>query len=575
MSEKELLKRIWQFAKRYKWYFLFSYIVLLMELVFNQLFPMALSTVINYAVYEADIQRFLNATLKYTVIFIGYVASGFFQLQLWQRVHNKYIYDIRIFCYNKVLYMKPHILTDIKTGDVIQTINNDTAELHHIIQRYAMRIVNAGIGTVISLIIVATMKFELALFMLLVIPTSAVISKKIESKMKVVAGDVRCLQGQYSSWIMEILRGMREIKLFVAEKNVLDLFIQKNKEIIKATTKQERIQLQAREFINGIYFGADIVFYIICAIFVASGDIKIGEFVAISSYFAMTGGNIKRVLYGNIDFQRRKACLERVFKLLDNEEENDRGLVELEINDGEIEFQNLSFSYEPENELLKNINIQIKPGEKIGVVGQSGVGKSTLVSLLLKFYEPQKGEIIIDGKSLSKCSYKSIRSSIGIVSQENIIFDSTIRDNVTLGTYVSDEKIWDVLSKVYLRDVVEKFPKGLDTLLGEKGVQLSGGQKQRLCIARLFLRNPKVVILDEATSALDQYSEEVVQNALNVLTEGKTTIIISHRYKPLLNTDKILLLHNGEQVGYSSYEKLLVENEHFADLYAKQMEVTM
>ena len=398
MKDSIIIKRIWQFAKKYKWAFLFSYSVLLMELALHQIIPLLLEDVINFAVYEADLQKFLYATLWYALVFLGYAACGFIQLILWQRVHNKYVYDVRIACYRKVLRMKPRVLTDIKTGDVIRTINGDTSEFHHIIQRFGMRILNAGIGTVVSLAIVAFMRWEIALLMAAIIPISAVVCKTIEAKMKKVSDEIRAKQGKYSAWLMEMLKGIREIKLFVAEKTVLKIFKDKNKDIIESSIKQDIVQFKSDQIIGGIYFLADIVFYIICAFFVAGRYINIGQYVAIATYFTMVSRNVRQVLHGNVEYQKRKTSVERVFKLLDEEEENEEGLEALEVHNGSIDIKNLSFFYTENKDVLKNIDIHIEAGNKIGVVGVSGVGKSTLANILLRFYEPQEGEILIDGQ---------------------------------------------------------------------------------------------------------------------------------------------------------------------------------
>lgn len=575
MKDSQVIKRIWNFAKTYKWAFLLTYTILLIELSLNQILPRLLENLINFAVYEANIQKFLYATLWYAIVFIGYAVCGFIQLILWQRIHNKYVYDVRIACYRKVLHMKPSVLTDIKTGDVIRTINSDTAEFHHIIQRFGMRILNAGIGTVVSLIIVAFMKWEIALLMAAIIPISAIICKMIEAKMKKVSDEIRTKQGKYSAWLMEMLKGIREIKLFVAEKTVLKIFANKNKDIIDSSVKQDVIQFKSDQIIGGIYFFADIIFYIICAFFVAGHSINIGQYVAVASYFSMVSRNVRHVLHGNVDYQKRKTCIERVFKLLDEDEENEMGFDKLEVHTGSIDIKNLSFFYTEKKDILINIDLHIDAGTKIGVVGVSGVGKSTLANILLRFYEPQEGEVLIDGQSLSNCSYSSIRQAVGIVNQENIIFDATVRDNITFGSESTDVELWSILDKVYLKDEIEKLPNGLDTVLGKKNMSLSGGQNQRLCIARLIFRNPKIIILDEATSSLDFESERIVQAALDALAENKTTIVISHRYKALLNTDKILVLHEGEQVGYDHLDKLMAENKYFADMFAGQKEVTV
>lgn len=574
MKDSVIIRRIWQFAKPYKWAFVLSYSVLLVELMFNQIIPLFLEDVINFAVYEADMQKFLYATLWYALVFLGYAACGFIQLILWQRVHNKYVYDVRIACYKKVLRMKPKALSDIKTGDVIRTINSDAEEFHHIIQRFGMRILNSGIGTVVSLTIVSFMKWEIALLMVAIIPISAGICKTIEAKMKKASDELRQKQGKYSAWLMEMLRGMREIKLFVAEKTVLKIFTNKNKDIIDSSVKQDIIQFKSDHIIDGIYFLADIIFYIISAFFVAGRSINIGQYVAMATYFSMVSRNVRHVLHGNVDYQKRKTCIERVFKLLDEDEEIEDGLEDLEVQNGSIDIKNISFCYTEKKDILKNIDLHIEAGKKIGVVGVSGVGKSTLANILLRFYEPQDGEVYIDGQRLNDCTYSSVRRAVGIVNQENIIFDATVRDNITFGRKATDEELWAILEKVYLKDEIEKLPNGLDTVLGKKTMSLSGGQNQRLCIARLMFRNPKIIILDEATSSLDFESERIVQTALDALAENKTTIVISHRYQALLNTDKILVLREGEQVGYDHYDKLMAENKYFAEMFSGQKEVT-
>lgn len=570
LKDIEIVKRIWQFAKPYKWKFLMSYAVLLIELIFSQLIPLYLKDVINFAVYDADKEKFIWASLKYALIYIGFGACGFVQLILWQKLHNQYVYDVRIACYEKVLRLSPKKLADIKTGDVIRIINSDTAEFHHIIQRFAMRVFNAGIGTIASLIIVAFMKWEVALLMAVMIPISGIFCKRIERKMRKASNEIRNMQGEYSAWLLEMIKGMAQIKRFVAEKNVFNVFVRKNKAIADASFKQDMVQFKAEQMIDGIYFMADVLFYIISTFFVVNQSINIGQYMALASYFSIISWNIRRVLYGNVDYQKRKICVERVCKLLDEEEENEVNLEILCVQAGGIEIKNLSFTYNEQEDILKNINLNILPGEKLGIVGQSGVGKSTLVNLLLRFYEPQEGEIVVDGQTLNKCTYTSIRNEIGIVNQENVVFDTTVRENITLGKSAADEELWRILDKAYLKEEIQRLPQGLDTVLGKGDMDLSGGQKQRLCIARMMFRNPKIVILDEATGSLDLESEKIVQSALDVLINEKTAIVISHRYNALMHTDKILVLHEGEQVGYGPRDVLMESNPYFVNLFISQ-----
>lgn len=573
MKDITLIKRIWEFVKPYKWAFLCSYVVLLMELAFSQALPLFLEDVINYAIYDIEFTKFLHANLKYGLVFMGYAACGFVQLLLWQRLHNRYAFNIRIACYDKVLRMSPSNLSDIKTGDAIRTIQDDTEEFHHIVQRFGMRILNAGIGTIASLVIVAVMQWRIALLMCFAIPLSAIVSHKMETKMKQITTEFRNKQGEYSGWLMEILKGKQMINLFAAEETAFQRFVIKSQDIANSAIKQDLIQLKSNQIVNGIYFIVDIIFYIVCAFFVYYQSINIGEYIAIATYFSMISGNVKNILNSDIVYQKRKTSIERVLQILDQAVENEEKLVDLNVTEGRLEFDNLSFSYVPEKSILNNLNVSINPGERIGIVGQSGVGKSTLVSLILRLYEPQQGEIRIDGQPLSKCKYSSIRQNVGIMSQDCILFDTTIRENITLGMPASDDQLWSVLEQVFLKDTVEALPNKLDTRLGEHGIALSGGQNQRLCIARLIFRDPKIIILDEATSALDPQSEVIVQAALDSLSRGKTTLVISHRYQSLLQTNRILVLNDGSQVAFDHHDILIKENKHFSDMFGKYSEV--
>lgn len=572
MKKINFLKRVWDVAKQYKWSFFLSYIILLIELIFNQTLPLLLGDMIDFAVYKSNMSLFLTAAGIYMVFFFGRVSCSFLQLQFWQRLNNKYVYALRVKCYEKVLHLKAHLLTDIKTGDVIQTINSDTMEFHHILQRYAMRIVNAGIGTITSLIIVAYLKWEIALIMAILIPTSILLTENIKKKAKRISEDIREKQGEYNSWLMEILKGIREIKLFAAEEHVQEIFLDKNKVLIESQKKSSKISFISDKIISLIFFVAQLIFYIVSAIFVIGGSINVAEYIVIATYYTLISNNFQRILRDNMAFQARQVAIERVFKLLDSESEDETNLSSLIVSNGRIKLDNLSFAYPNSKSILKNITYTIAPGERIGIVGESGVGKSTFAHLMIRFFEPNSGNIQIDGQDLSTCTYESVRNTIGLVSQETIIFDATVKDNICFGDNVPDDIIWNILKKAYLKDDIEKLPNGIHTVLGTNGLSMSGGQNQRLSIARVLYQNPKIVILDEATSALDENSEQIVQRALNELTESRTSVIISHRLNSIVNADDIIVLKNGRIAATGDYKTLLDNDPTFNELFSAQAE---
>ncbi|MEA4833484.1 MAG: ABC transporter ATP-binding protein [Oscillospiraceae bacterium] len=570
MNKFKFLKKVWSIAKQHRWYFFLSYIILLIELAFNQILPLLLGNLVDAAVYKTNIRLFMTSAGIYATVFLGSVLCGFLQLQFWQKLNNKYVYGLRVRCYEKILRLKARTLTDIKTGDMLQTINGDTMEFHHIIQRYAMRVVNAGIGTVVSLAIVAYLKWEIALIIAILIPTSILLTERIKNKTNEIFNEIREKQGQYNSWLMEILKGIREIKLFAAEDNTQHKFTDKNNDLIKSSVKSIKIGFASDKTIGLIYFVAQLIFYIVSALFVVNGSINVAEYITIAAYYTLVSSNFQRILRDNMAFQARQVAIERVFMLLDKEYEDNAGLSSLTVSQGKIEIEDLSFAYQEDVDVLKNLTYTITPGKRIGIVGASGVGKSTFAHMMIRFFTPTKGKIMIDGQDLNACTYSSVRENIGLVGQETVIFDATVKDNICFGADVPDEAIWGVLKKAYLKNEIEKLPEGLHTMLGKDGQSLSGGQNQRLAIARILFKNPKIVILDEATSALDEAAEQIVQNALDELTAGRTSIVISHRLNNILHADEIIVLKDGEVAATGKYEDLIRTDTTFSELFAAQ-----
>lgn len=238
---------------------------------------------------------------------------------------------------------------------------------------------------------------------------------------------------------------------------------------------------------------------------------------------------------------------------------------------GDISYRNVSFAYEEESEVLSNINLEIKAGETVAFVGPSGVGKTTLVNLLPRFYEISEGEILIDGINIQDMTMHSLRKQIGVVQQDVFLFNGTIRENVLYGRLdATDREVWGAIEAAQLGELIKELPQGLDTQIGERGVLLSGGQKQRLSIARIFLKNPAILILDEATSALDTETEFYIQESLNKLSEGRTTLIIAHRLATIQHADRILVISEEGIAEDGSHEELLALNGHYAELYYAQ-----
>lgn len=570
MKKINIFKKIWPMAQKYKWYFLGSYAVLLIELFLKQVLPLLQGNMVNAAIYKNDMKSFIDVTLLYTVTFIGLQVCNYFQLSMWQILDNKYVYDLRIKCYEKILVLRGRDLVDINTGDVIRIINEDTSEFHHLFQRYAIRTMNAGIGTIVSLTLVAMIRWQVAILAIILIASSVLSTDRIKRKLKDAAMDIRNAKGIYSSWLIEVLSGMHEVKLFVAEKSVLNRFIHKNEQVKGMEIHYSNLMITSDAIIESILFGSQILFYLGCALFVINDSFTVAQYITVAGYYSLISDNFQRIMKNEMEFKKREVSIERVFSLLEREDENQNEASELQVTKGEIDIRNLEFGYEKRKSVFDKISCHVESGERVGIVGQSGIGKSTFAHILIRFFEPDNGAILIDSQDINSCSYTSIRKNIGIVSQETVVFNLTVKQNICFKDDVADDIIWEILEKVYLRDVVEKLPLGLNTVLGYGGGKLSGGQAQRLSIARLMYKNPKIIILDEATSALDQKSEKLVQKSLDELTKNKTSIIISHRLNSIINTDRVLVFHSGQIVADETCEQLLEDNELFKDLFLVQ-----
>jgi subfamily B ATP-binding cassette protein MsbA len=300
------------------------------------------------------------------------------------------------------------------------------------------------------------------------------------------------------------------------------------------------------------------------------GALTIGGLIAFNSFIRYLFGPTRALFNLNIGIQRSLAACERVFEIMDIRPERE-GKKDIKIKEGRVVFENVSFSYDEKERVLENISLEANPGKVCAIVGRSGVGKTTLVSLIPRFYEPQKGRILIDGEDISFANLKRLRKAIGIVAQETFLFSDTIRENIRFGNpNAGDAQIKTAARLAYCDEFIKNFPNGYQTKVGERGVNLSGGERQRISIARAILKDPKIFILDEATSNLDSESERKIQKALEKLMRERTTIVIAHRLSTILNADKLLVLQERKIVEVGTHKELYKKNGVYRKLYDKQ-----
>lgn len=409
----------------------------------------------------------------------------------------------------------------------------------------------------------------LGVLILLVIPMK-IARKKV---MKIMSKNVEA-QTKINTTYVETYSGIKIIKSFNLIKTMYEKFHREVEDIFKFSMKMTRdtnwlspaMHLVTACGVAGVlYYGMYLI---------TTGVITSGTFVAFLAALIMLYTPIKSIGNNYVGLQTALLALERIYVILDTPsfEANDgEGKKELKAISKEIKFNHVNFSYDGQRMILKDVNLSVPVGKKVALVGNSGGGKSTVCSLIPRLYELDSGNITIDGTDITEFTLSSLRDKISMVFQDNFLFDGTVRQNLMYGKAdATDEEINRAIKSAYLDEFVQKLPKGIDTLIGERGLLLSGGQKQRLAIARAILKNAPIVILDEATSALDNKSEKVVQRALDKLMEGRTTIVIAHRLSTVMDADKILVINDGHVVEEGTHNDLLEKNGSYAVLYRSQ-----
>lgn len=572
MNKWKRLKGVYAFAKPYRLTFINLFACILITSFIGMLYPYIFAMLIDEVFYHRNMEFFKIIVFSYGVIYIGEASLHLVLNSLWAYLMTRFLFDIRRKVFEKILSLKAKFLSNSKTGELIARINNDTNEFMNLIHWNIFYLAANVMRLIISIVLVTVISYKLSLLMFVLIPLSVYATLYFGHKNRDYFKAYRKEYGDGISWLSELVRGMREVKLLATERNVTKEFVHIWSRLIRLRVKTSMVSFWSSRVIALISLLSDMSLYIVAGILVVKGELTVGGFVAAIEYFSKTNSLLKSLNEKNQEIQKNMVSINRVFTLLAEEtEDSGRKLPNLQVTDGKIEFRQISFAYDEENLVLRNANLTIQPGERLSIVGRSGAGKSTLASLLLRLHDPVDGEIRIDGNQIREYSLKSLRSQIGMVQQETLIFNGTIRYNLRLGNpKAKDVEIWQACEKAHIAEVIRNLPQGLDTAIGTGGVNLSGGQRQRIAIARIFLKNPKILIFDEATSALDFEAEQAVQQAWKELSQDRTSIIIAHRLSTILDSDRVAVLEKGQIVGCDHHLKLLDHCPAYRVLFGEQ-----
>jgi ATP-binding cassette, subfamily B, bacterial MsbA len=503
-------------------------------------------------------------------------AFNYGQNYLMNYVGNQVISDVRQALFAKLLRLPVNYHDRNTSGRLVSRVVNDVTLMANAVAGVLKDIFQQGLTFLAMLGVIFYQNWQLAALSIVVIPMAAVTTVRMGKRLRILATRGQERMGDMASTLQEALAGIRMVKAYGREDQETERFRRSNKAFLDTTMKAIQVSSLGSSHMEviGVVGVAAIVWY--GGFLVINGTMTPGAFFSFLTAMFMAYTPIRKLSGANNTIQQALAAAERVYDVLDleTEQEQDRGTVALTGHSHTVEFQQVSLRYDSQAiHAVAGIDLSIKSGEVVALVGSSGSGKSTLVSLLPRFYEPTEGRILLDGLPLTAYTLQSLRAHIGIVSQDVVLFDDTIRNNIAFGrTGAADDDIQQAATLAYAHDFIQRLPEGYDTIIGERGLKLSGGERQRLAIARAILRDPPILILDEATSALDTESERVVQLALANLMKNRTTLVIAHRLSTIQNADRIVVLSHGTIAEIGSHEELLRRGGLYKRLHAMQFQ---
>lgn len=558
---------IFRFILPYKLNFFLGMLFLIFSSLTLLTFPYVAGKLIDTASGKTWLVDDING-IAFILLGILLVQSifSFFRVWLFAKVSERSMRDIRISLYSQLVQLPMTFFDKRRTGELISRITADVSMLQDTFSTTLAELLRQIITLVAGVIFLMMTTPKLTLFMLATFPVLVIIAMVFGKFIRKLSKETQDELAAANVIVEETLQSIMTVKSFAGEEYESNRYRKGLNKVVAVALKAAGFRGAFISFIIFALFGGIVAVMWYGATLVASGDMSVGDLVSFVLYTTFIGGSIAGLgdIYGQL--QKAIGSSERVLEILGESPEVSTADFQKVPMEGKVSFRGVRFSYptRPEMEVLKSIDFEIPAGEKVALAGQSGAGKSTIIQLLLKFYPIDKGQILIDGKSIDTWNLKQLRSNIGIVPQEVLLFGGSIKENIAYAKPdASEEEIIEAAKKANAWQFISKFPEGMDTKVGERGIKLSGGQRQRVAIARAILKDPAILILDEATSSLDAESEALVQEALDELMKNRTTIIIAHRLSTIRKVDRIYVLKEGEIVEEGTHEQLALQEDGF------------
>ena len=574
---KELLSKLLPYVRPHKTVFFLSVIFDIIAIALNMTIPIFSGLAIDCMVGIANVN--FHLLIEYLVIIIILSAFSSFFSWLGEYYMNILTYktgeSIRNALYNKINNVPIKYIDNHSHGDIMNTMSADVENVTDGFLSGFKAIVCGVFQLLVIMVIMFVMRWTLALIVIVIAPLSLVLAIMITKKSKRLYKQRVEVQGDLSGFAEEMMTNMKIIKAFNDEKNTVEKFNTYNKKMYTASEKSvfyASLANPASRLVNGILYG---VIGVIGAFMVMNGTIKIGRvssFLSYSDNFTKPFNDLTSIF---ADLNIAIASATRVFEMLEEENEiDDSKLPNLKKCDGTVDLKDVEFSYEKSFKLIENLNLNVKQGQRVAIVGPTGCGKSTIINLLMRFYDVDSGSIKVSKKDIRKVTRKSFRSFYGMVLQESWLYNASVKDNVAYGKPdASMDEIIEACKLANAHAFIEKLPDGYNTIITERADNISAGQKQLLCIARIMLLRPPMMVLDEATSNIDTRTEVKIQQALDIIMEGRTCFIVAHRLSTIENADTILVMNKGHIVEQGNHKELLAKKGFYYKLFNSQFGV--
>ncbi|WP_303965756.1 ABC transporter ATP-binding protein [Sporosarcina ureae] len=575
----ESIKRYLQFVKPYNWQIVFTVLIGVVKFAIPLFLPLLIKIVIDNIIGsptmsdpEKTKQLFYWLGGTIIVFFLIRPPVEYYRQYYAQLVSNKILFDIRKSLYSHLQRLGLRFYSNTRAGEVISRVINDVEQTKNFVMIGLMNVWLDLATIIIAIAIMLTLDVQLTLVTLLAFPFYAFSVKHFFGKLRQLTRKRSQALADVQSYLHERVAGVSIIKSFAIEDKEQERFDEVNGKFLERAIEHTRWNAKAFAVVNTITDVAPLLVIGYAGYQVINGSLSVGTMVAFIAFIERLYSPLRRLVNSSTSLTQSFASMDRVLDLMNEkydviDKENAKELPSIA---GDIEFDRVSFAYE-EDEVLKNISLKIRPGETAALVGMSGGGKSTIISLIPRFYDVTSGAIRIDGHDIRDVKVKSLRDQIGMVLQDSILFSDSVKSNILMGKPdATDEEVIAAAKAANAHDFIETLSEGYDTRVGERGVKLSGGQKQRISIARVFLKNPALLILDEATSALDLESEALIQDSLERLAHDRTTLIVAHRLSTITHADCIYVIDHGDLKESGTHQELMKLDGTYAGLYNRQ-----